>query len=80
MTSLANGSAKRAPRSRAKAATISTFIECTKVGATKRINHARRECGLPWQPRFFDRALRTVKPSPLGRDQLLLLVAGGCPQ
>jgi WD40 repeat protein len=25
------------------------------------------------------RALRTVKPSPLGRDQLLLLVAGGVP-
>jgi hypothetical protein len=28
------------------------------VGATKRIKRARRECGLLWQPRFFDRALR----------------------
>jgi len=47
MTSFANGSVKRVPRSRAKVGTISTFIECTKVGATKRINRARRECGLP---------------------------------
>ncbi len=31
------------------------------MGATKRINRARRECGLLWQPRFFDRALRTVR-------------------
>ena len=41
--------------------TISTVMECIKVGATKRINRARRECGLLWQPRFFDRALRTVQ-------------------
>jgi putative transposase len=41
--------------------TISTVMECIKVGATKRINGARRECGLLWQPRFFDRALRTVQ-------------------
>jgi REP element-mobilizing transposase RayT len=31
------------------------------VGATKRINRAWPECGLMWQPRFFDRALRTVR-------------------
>ncbi len=41
--------------------TISTVMECIKVVATKRINRARRECGLLWQPRFFDRALRTVR-------------------
>jgi hypothetical protein len=31
------------------------------VGSTHRINAGRRESGLLWQPRFFDRALRTVK-------------------
>jgi putative transposase len=41
--------------------TISGVMESIKVGATKRINRAREECGLLWQPRFFDRALRTVK-------------------
>jgi hypothetical protein len=30
-------------------------------GATKRINRCRRESGLLFQPRFFDRALRTVR-------------------
>ncbi|MGH9448453.1 MAG: transposase, partial [Terriglobia bacterium] len=32
-----------------------------KDGATRRINHSRRETGRLWQPRFFDRALRTVE-------------------
>jgi len=40
---------------------ISEVMESIKVGATKRLNRAREECGLLWQPRFFDRALRTVK-------------------
>ena len=30
-------------------------------GATKRINRGRGEAGILWQPRFFDRALRTVR-------------------
>ena len=41
--------------------TISGVMESIKVGATKHINRSRRESGLMWQPRFFDRALRTVK-------------------
>jgi REP element-mobilizing transposase RayT len=41
--------------------TISTAMESIKDGATKRINHARRETGPLFQPRFFDRALRTVR-------------------
>ena len=41
--------------------TLSTVMESIKVGATKRINRARGECGLLWQPRYFDRALRTVE-------------------
>ncbi len=41
--------------------TISTAIESIKDGTTKRINHARREAGILFQPRFFDRALRTVR-------------------
>jgi len=41
--------------------TISGVMESIKVGATKRINRSRREAGLLWQPRFFDRAVRTVK-------------------
>ncbi len=41
--------------------TISRVMEAIKDGATKRINRSRREAGLLWQPRFFDRALRTVK-------------------
>ncbi len=36
-------------------------MEAIKVGSTLRINAARREEGLLWQPRFFDRALWTVK-------------------
>ena len=36
-------------------------MEAIKVGSTHRINAGRRESGLLWQPRFFDRALRTVK-------------------
>jgi len=40
--------------------TISGVMESLKVGATKRINRSRREAGLLWQSRFFDRALRTV--------------------
>jgi REP-associated tyrosine transposase len=41
--------------------TISRVMESIKVGSTLRINGRRREKGLFWQPRFFDRALRTVK-------------------
>ena len=41
--------------------TISTVMEAIKDGATKRINRGRREAGMLWQPRFFDRALRTVQ-------------------
>ena len=36
-------------------------MESIKDGATKRINRRRRECGTLFQPRFFDRALRTVR-------------------
>jgi putative transposase len=38
----------------------SRLMESTKVGSTLRINAKRKESGLFWQPRFFDRALRTV--------------------
>jgi putative transposase len=41
--------------------TISIVMEAIKVGSTHRINAGRSESGLLWQPRFFDRALRTVK-------------------
>ena len=38
----------------------SRLMEPTKVGSTLRLNATRKESGLFWQPRFFDRALRTV--------------------
>ena len=41
--------------------TISTAMETIKDGATKRINHSRLQSGPLFQPRFFDRALRTVR-------------------
>jgi REP element-mobilizing transposase RayT len=41
--------------------TISRVMESIKVGSTLRINAGRKESGLFWQPRFFDRAVRTVK-------------------
>ncbi|HEV2495250.1 MAG TPA: transposase [Terriglobia bacterium] len=41
--------------------TLSRVMESIKVGSTLRINGGRKETGLLWQPRFFDRALRTVK-------------------
>jgi REP element-mobilizing transposase RayT len=41
--------------------TISSVMEAIKVGSTHRINAGRKESGLLWQPRFFDRAVRTVK-------------------
>ena len=41
--------------------TISRVIEAIKDGATKRINLRGREVGMLWQPRFFDRVLRTVR-------------------
>ena len=41
--------------------TVSLVMESIKVGSTLRINGGRKESGLLWQPRFFDRALRTVK-------------------
>jgi putative transposase len=36
-------------------------MESIKVGATKRLNRSRGESGLLFQPRYFDRAVRTVK-------------------
>ena len=41
--------------------TIALVMECIKVSSTSRINAARHERGKLWQPRYFDRALRTVK-------------------
>jgi putative transposase len=41
--------------------TISRAMETIKDGATKRINRARQEVGMLWQPRFFDRALPSVQ-------------------
>ena len=41
--------------------TISTVMESIKVASTLRINADREQSGLLWQPRFFDRAVRTVK-------------------
>jgi len=41
--------------------TISRVLEAIKVGSTLRINAGRKERGLLWQRRFFDRALRSVK-------------------
>ncbi len=41
--------------------TTSRAMESIKVGSTHRINSGRRESGLLWQPRFFDRAVRTVQ-------------------
>jgi putative transposase len=41
--------------------TISRVMEAIKDGATKRINRRRQKAGMLWQPRFFDRALRTVR-------------------
>ncbi|MGD0128367.1 MAG: transposase [Terriglobia bacterium] len=41
--------------------TVSRVMEAIKDGATKRINRRRHEAGILWQPRFFDRALRTVR-------------------
>jgi REP element-mobilizing transposase RayT len=40
--------------------TISRVMEAIKVGSTHGINSGRRESGLLWQPRLFDRALRNV--------------------
>ena len=39
---------------------ISTAMESIKVGSTLRLNAGSNETGSIWQPRFFDRALRTV--------------------
>jgi len=41
--------------------TVSLVMESIKVGSTHRINARRGESGRLWQPRFFDRAVRTVK-------------------
>jgi REP element-mobilizing transposase RayT len=41
--------------------TISRVMESIKDGATKRINRCREASGVLFQPRFFDRALRTVR-------------------
>ncbi|MGD0456359.1 MAG: transposase [Terriglobia bacterium] len=40
---------------------ISRVMKSIKVGSTLRINAGRKESGLLRQPRFFDRALRSVK-------------------
>jgi REP element-mobilizing transposase RayT len=40
--------------------TISEVMESIKVSSTRRINHGRGGRGLLWQPRFFDRAVRSV--------------------
>ena len=39
---------------------ISTVVESIKVGSTLRLNAGSNETGSIWQPRFFDRTLRTV--------------------
>jgi hypothetical protein len=36
-------------------------MEAIKDGATKRLKRSRQEAGRLWQPRFLDRALRTVR-------------------
>ena len=41
--------------------TISRVMESIKVASTLRLHAGRKESGLLWQPRFFDRAVRTVK-------------------
>jgi putative transposase len=41
--------------------TIARVMECIKVSSTHSINAGRQERGILWQPRYFDRALRTVK-------------------
>jgi putative transposase len=41
--------------------TISEVMETIKVSSTRRINRIRKQAGVLWQGRFFDRALRTVK-------------------
>jgi REP element-mobilizing transposase RayT len=40
---------------------LSQVMESIKVGSTLRIKAGRKESGLLWPPRFFDRALRSVK-------------------
>ena len=42
-------------------ATISQVIKCVKQSSMTGINQRRRTEGELWQPRFFDRALRTVQ-------------------
>ncbi|MGD0012436.1 MAG: hypothetical protein ABSE93_28335 [Terriglobia bacterium] len=41
--------------------TLSRVMESIKVGSTLRTHAGREERGLFWQPRFLDRALRSVK-------------------
>lgn len=41
--------------------TISRVMEAIKVSSTLRINGSQKRTGRLWQPRFFDRALRTVR-------------------
>ena len=41
--------------------TISQVMESIKMGSTLRINAGRGDRGTLWQPRFFDRALRSVR-------------------
>ena len=41
--------------------TISRAMEAIKDAGTKRLNRRRQEGGMLWQPRFFDRALRTMR-------------------
>jgi len=42
-------------------ATISQVIKCVKQSSMTGINQRRGTGGQLWQPRFFDRALRTVQ-------------------
>ena len=42
-------------------ATRSEVRESIRAGSTLRLHARRKESGRLWQPRFFDRALRTVQ-------------------
>jgi putative transposase len=41
--------------------TISSVMESIHVASTHRLHAGRKESSLLWQPRFFDRALRTIR-------------------
>lgn len=64
--------------------TISRVMEAIKDGAAKRIHRRRRERGTLFQPRFFDRALRTVREYQEKVEYLHLnpvkAALGSCPE